>query len=694
MVGRRSRLPPAQEKLLRRTLGAAHPARDWLPRVLSGNGRDRRLTRELVAAARGEGGASWTDRLLAALLLEHAAWRLPPEDADARGELFDGLGLLTAGGSRLRDSVLGDGFSTTEPDGFAREFARLLTRNEALHRALERQPRSAAALRRLLELTRQECRVLLARYLITPREVVDEFLSRVRRSDGLESPFLALNPLAAREAESARAGLPEFEAEILRLLLEQDGVYWPRLDPALTLNAMVELPLTTVAMVFKPPGSQVEFEFKRSGHPTEQPLRITFGSSVPAHHRLDGGGYGLALEWEVAAAAHLASAYRTAHGEELAMCRPVSVLSVSTVPSGDTPIDILTYFTDPRVFGPDYGEMRSCLRRSLQSFARSGRVLGELETELDLTYEFLIQVKPVQAILVDSSSFRVDKVAAYLTGEGAAGYFRAALGRQPGRVEARLFADTVFGEALGRYRPPTARPARFDDYVEAALRVPENRERATEVYLGTMRQAGRFWGTLLAWGASSRGESTVARNVGLRSVWRQGRWATSLVFMDHDQLDFYTPPAKHFSTSRTLPAMELDARYLVGARPGRMATESLLNLLDQIYRADPALRTRGRRTFRRALRAAYVKTRRRQRRGDLPPGLPGRAFVDSLDDWHQLVAHYLAARKRGLKQPLRSARRWLRRKGYRGRRLTDRVRALDRHTEFLRRYGFVFTADI
>ena len=45
-----------------------------------------------------------------------------------------------------------------------------------------------------------------------------------------------------------------------------------------------------------------------------------------------------------------------------------------------------------------------------------------------------------------------------------------------------------------------------------------------------------MWGTLLGLRGYSFGESFVARNVGLRTIWSQGEWSVRLVFQDHDNL--------------------------------------------------------------------------------------------------------------------------------------------------------------
>lgn len=691
MARRRPRLTPAQARLLRRELGDGHPAREWFDPLLAGGDR-RELMREWLAIGRGGGGASWADRHLAALLLEHLAWKLPAGDPHAHGELLAGLGLLAQRGGRLRDGVLSEGFTTTALAEFTPQFARWLARNEAIHHDLQRSPNSVGALRRFLHLAGQSCRVLLARYLISAPEVVAKFLAEVRTSEGKPSSHLIATSPAAVEAARRRADLPRFEAEILRLLLDRSEIFWVPERPERSLNALVEYPLTTVVLVLKPPGSWVEFEFKRAGYPRSLPLGVRYESDLPPAHCLDGGASGWRLEREAAEAAKVARVYRAAHGEDLPLSVPVSILSVHSVAVDERRVDIRLYLTDPAVFGPDHPALRTSIRRLVEHVHRRRRgPLPGPDDHTGLTREFLSAEEPAQAVMMGSSSFRVDQVAEYLTAPGVRRYFRAVRGRGPGRVEARLLVDTILAETLGVYRPPAARPRAVEDYVEAAFRLPANRRRANRVYLSLTAQAARFWASLLAWGAASDGESMVARNVGIRSLWAGGRWSPRLVFMDHDGLSIVPPRSRRFRPVDGLGRVELDEVYLVGRRRGRASTESLLNLLDQIYQVGPALRGRGRRAFRDELASSYRRIRSWQADGGRIGGLPGGAFLTSLRDWDEAVARYQEATARGAKDPRSGVGRWLRQRGYADRHVTEWLEALDLYSPLLAKYRFLFT---
>ena len=74
-------------------------------------------------------------------------------------------------------------------------------------------------------------------------------------------------------------------------------------------------------------------------------------------------------------------------------------------------------------------------------------------------------------------------------------------------------------EILGAYHSPDVKYYSYRQYLTAAFAVTSNRARADGYYLSFLQQIARFWGTLLAVRGFTRGESFVARNVGLKSVW-------------------------------------------------------------------------------------------------------------------------------------------------------------------------------
>jgi len=64
---------------------------------------------------------------------------------------------------------------------------------------------------------------------------------------------------------------------------------------------------------------------------------------------------------------------------------------------------------------------------------------------------------------VHSSSFRLDRVALYLSGIGAEEYFRGGLGHDSSPDEACGLAETVLEEILGKVAVP---PAPLESYAE------------------------------------------------------------------------------------------------------------------------------------------------------------------------------------------------------------------------------------
>ncbi|MEM7349979.1 MAG: hypothetical protein AAF657_04180 [Acidobacteriota bacterium] len=655
----------------------------------------RELARELWTGARDADGYAWETRILAALMLESLALRLPPKVGEEHVELFAALGLLAKDRSRLRSAVLREGFSTTELQPFAEEFTARLERNASFHRPLNAWPIADADLFRYLALPDQECRVQLARYLITPDEVVERFLQQVRSGLASVSPSLISNTQCIAEAARLREQLPELEAEIVRQLTDLNQTFWVSERPRQMLNSMVEYPLRTVALVLKPPGSWIEIQFKRAGRPSECPLGVTWlrpdGGTAPYQHQLDGGGYGKGLEWESAAAAKAKAIFHKIHRRPAPVSLPVCVQTVSMLPTPYGPVDIMNYFTHSTYFGDNFESMRSAMQKCVdQAEKERGWNIPAGDDDVKLTMEFLVAMKPSQGILVGSSSFRVDKVFGYLSADGPRIFYQEGLGRGAEVAEQRWLADTVLAEILPTYQPPAEPSDDYGQYVEAAFSVPANRRQADRTYRRLLKQAGRFWGTLLAFGTGSRGESFVARNVGLRNVWKAGRWRIELIFMDHDQLFFYGPRAQCFRPLDSVPSMLVDEEYLVEMPAAAQDTRSVISFLDGIYRADEALRTAGRAAFHKAVEKAYRKTRRLQEAGKLKKFLT-RQMTRALADWDSCVTRFLAARRQDEGEHGESElREWLAGRGYGKRLRSEYIEAMRRYAHYLAKYQHLF----
>src|SRR5262249_40935275 len=187
--------------------------------------------------------------------------------------------------------------------------------------------------------------------------------------------------------------------------------------------------------------------------------------------------------------------------------------------------------------------------------------------DLGLTVQFLAHVTPAQSIIHGTSSFRLDKLAAYLSEGGAELYYKAGLNVDYSDDDARRFADEVLDEVLGVYTPPDAAYQDHKQYVDAALSVPANRARADRAYFSVIEEIGKFWGTLWAARGYTWGESFVGRNVGLRSVWEGGEWKVKIIFMDHDNMNLPESEAEVLYPQTAFHGFCIDARFVGGVMP-------------------------------------------------------------------------------------------------------------------------------
>lgn len=659
---------------------------------------DEEFCLRLMALARQADGVAWEARRLAVLMLEHQILKLPPERLDTFGRLLAQLGLKPAPGPRGRvsASVLREGYTTTGLAGFVREFRRRLARLDRVHRQIKGGATEPEALRDFVEVARRDCKLTLARYLFTPEEVVAQILRHVQSTDAVRDIDVSQAKLVTAEAERALRLLPDFEAAILRGLCDGPRTFWVSDATGSDLNSLVEYPLTTVVLVVKPPGSDVEFEIKRAGLRGRHSLGVVYarrGYTVPPSHRLDGGSMQWLLRYEADAASRLSAVYRLAHEEESPVARYVARANVYAVPAGRAEVPTLTYFTDPQAYGGGFRRMREAMADTVAAFRSEGELhMPELPGELGLSASFIGSVTPAQAILTGTTSFRLDKLAAYLSRGGPGLYFTDGLGVSFTRHDARRFADALLEEVLGTYRPPAVAYRGHEQYVRAALAVPENRERADRVYLSLVRQIGKCWGTLLAARGHSRGESFVSRNVGLKSFWDGGRWQVRVVFMDHDALAMASPGDRNFYAQGGVPMMNLDETYIWGESCREQYAESEVGRLRAIYRISERVVARGRAEGHAALRDAYRKTLGRMERNPKLRRLFDRHFIRRLRDWDALVGGYLrlngdaSANARWEK----AMRRRLKAKGYGPAVFDAYLKTIERNRAFLEKYAFLF----
>jgi hypothetical protein len=632
-------------------------------------------------------------------MLEHQILKIHPDNFDEFDSIFTRLNLKQERGlnARIVSSALKEGYSTTDLRQFIPEFRRRLQRLDRIHAKIRGRRTSDARLRDFIELSQQDCKLTLARYLFTAQEVVDEILGRILVTDGARDLDSSQPLFVEAEGERALGRLPDFEASIIQRLCASSRIYWVSEATSSEINALVEYPLTTVVLAIKLPGSDIEFEIKRAGRRGPLCLNVVYardGYEVAPSHRLDGGNMQWLLRHEARAAAKLCLIYRLVHASEAPIANYISRSTIYSIPANGGDVQTLTYFTEPRVFGESFSEMRQAIAASVAAFRAEGYAkLPELPGDLGLTAQFIGIVSPAQAILSGTSAFRLDKLAAYLSNEGPRIYFEDGLGIAYSSHDAQRLADSVLEEILGVYQPLHVRYRNHASYVAAAFSVPENRARADRVYLSLLQEIGKVWGTLLAVRGYSRGESFVARNVGLKSYWDSGQWKVKIMFMDHDAVVMPGSQDRDFYAHDALHGMLLDETYIWG-RPGFAL--GTVGHLRQIYRISEDVSQEGLNLARIALKRAYKKTQYEMSRNSRLRALFDQVFIDRLHDWDTLVRDYLR-----LKPNSEASSKWkakkremmLTEKAYEGHEVDVYMEAIENNRALLERYSILFNVD-
>ena len=423
-------------------------------------------------------------------------------------------------------AVLKEGYTTTKPVAFLRQFRHQLRRLDRVLSPLGRGRVTPRALQDFIAIARAEsCKLSLARYLFHPDDVAERIRAQVRRSSGESTDFTYI--YADEESRRKLSHLANFEAGLLRALTRDSESFWVGPQTSSRLNALVEQPINTVVLTVKPPGSSLEIEIKRAGHRSELPLNIVHdreGRPLPPSHRLNGGSSADMLQWEAGSSACLAKIYWLAHRSPPPISIATSIAYPNTLPVGDGPCQhLIDYFSDPRIFGDDFPRMRQAMSQSIASFAkeRGEGCLSELQGPWAETLRFFEYAVPGQSMLVGSTSFRLQQLSRYLSSDGALRYFGDGPESCVPAHEARRFADTLLEEVLGLYRPPDGPYESHEAYLDAAFARPENRARANRVHASLTRQLGTFWATVLALRTYSYGESFVAQR---RPEERLGGW--------------------------------------------------------------------------------------------------------------------------------------------------------------------------
>jgi|SRR5215213_749940 len=597
---------------------------------------------KLIAIARGTTGASWNSRRLAVLMLENQILKISARSLNDFDFILTELKLKQQTGA-LSSSLLKEGYTSTNVRKFIPEFRRKLQRHNHVHAKIEGWRTSHEALCDFLELSRSDCKLSLGRYLFTADEVAEKILSQLRETDGARDLDAVEAVLISGEVNRALERLPDFEAAILKRLYSSGRIYWVTEAIGSEINSLVEYPLATVVITIKPPGSDVEFEIKRAGLRGDKPLDVVYsrnGYAVSPSHRLHGGDMQWLLRHEARAAAKFSAVYRLVHDTDAPLPGYVARSTIYSIPLGDTEVQTLMYFTDRDVFEGQFDRMRQAMAESVEAFRAEGYGhLPDVPGELGLTAQFISIVSPAQAIISGTSTFRLDKLALYLSDRGPQRYF----GSSYSHDDARRFADALLQEILGAYTPPDVPYETQQQYVAAALSTRANRSRADAIYLSHLKEIGIMWGTLIGVRAYTRGESFVARNVGLRSVWDDGEWKVKIIFMDHDAMGIMEPNWGDFAPDETFFGMQLDETYLWG----RVSILGTVGHLRRMYQVSDEVYERGRESARSEAKQAYDKTQQKLLTEPALRSLFHKAFIERLEQWDELVMAFLQARSNG-----------------------------------------------
>jgi hypothetical protein len=665
---------------------------DLFTQFLSHSSFSKSFFLALLSVARDGVGTPWSTRRAAVLMLEHQILKISQDDFSEFNFVLNQLHLKRSPSVNgdVTQSVRKEGYTTTRLRQFIPEFRRRLERLNRIHARIRGWKTSQAALAEFIDVSRQECRLTLARYVFTPDEVVDEILRQVLVSNGCED-LNSQQPLFVQaETERGLRILPDFEAAILKKLCFSRRIYWVSSETRSEINSLVEYPLTTVVLVIKLPGSDIEFEIKRVGKRPPFSLGVVHarnGYEVAPSHRLDGGNMLWLLRHEANAASRLGIIYRRVHGEPAPLPTYVSRNTICSIPTRSGEQQTVNYFTDPAVFGDAFDEMRAAMAASVAAFTAEGYMkLPDLPGALGLTAQFLSTVCPGQAILNGTSSFRVDRIAAYLSPDGSARYFAPLSNSAVSSARGRSFADALLEEVLGVYRPPVTY-RNYGDYLAAAFAISHNRGRADSVYKSILQQIGKLWGTLMGAKGYSKGESFVARNVGLRSVWHDGQWQVRTIFMDHDSLVIPGFQEKDFCACHALEGMKLDETYIWGRPGGILGT---VGHLRSLYRIDDEVDRDARRLAEIATREAYQKTQRELGRNPKLRGLFEPVFIERLPKWNQLVTSFIGTNPARAAKWKQRTRKVLGASGYDDNEVNDYLEALAANRSFLERQSLLF----
>jgi hypothetical protein len=614
----RSSIPAEIKAAIKRDFADSGPVLRLTGKFLAHSRYSRRFFQFLLRTARGEAGESWPVRRLALVFIERQLCALNPRNLPEFDRALTILGL-----KKPRDNfVAGELVGCAAKMPLAEFVSQLLKKINRRNR--HRVPRTKLVAD-LIHCSTQECKLILAPCAFSPREIFERILTQVKVSEGvLSSPFVSI--------KKKFAGVPYLlacERLVLRKLQSSNQIYWVDDSTSSRINSLVEYPLGAAVLVLKLPGSNLEIELKRAGK-RERPLQVLFekkGYGVPLSHRLHGVGTGWMLKSELENESRFCSLFRAIHHEEPPLGRTSFITNIRRIPVKSGIADLVTWFTDAKTFGPGFKKMRLALRRCLHSF---GSPLPE--GPLGQTVAFLRHSQPRQSVVVGTSSFRLDRLSEYLSPRGARRYFEDGLGAKWTSAEARQFADDLLEEVLGTYVQPGVRCRSHQQYLKAVFSIPENRTAADANYIFCMEQIGLVWGTMLALGCHSTGESFVPRNVGLKAVWQNGMWKVKIIFMDHDCLESPKPEQLQYYAEKVMAATIHDETHIFGHALPHRSNIGAVTCLQEIYRTPRHLACKGMQQLRGAMLRSFNEARGRVAEGLLPS-----AYFAQLRDFEEVV---------------------------------------------------------
>lgn len=615
------RRAPRAERLVREHVDDHRDLALLLDAVLAQRGYLRALARSAADLARN-GKEPWPVRRAATLLLEHLLLRTHD---------------LSEWRWWMRELRIDD-----------LDAAQLRTRMSRLARVHESLT-TDTAIGDFFHLAARDCRLTLGRYVFGAKEVIARIERELRRSRGIRSHPDYGHRLVSEEAAHILRKLPPLERKLIEHLGDDAVMRFITERTSDDINALVEHPVGTVVAVIKPPGSDVEIEIKRTGMREPFPFDVRFsrnGYIVPNSHFLQGGSNEHLLAFEASQASVLSRIYRSVHGEDASMSRTIHLATIFTIPTPDGEVDVLDYFTERHVFGERWKAMRERMEDCVAELAHQQKKDREPPiNELSLTLEFIGQIKPAQAVQVGTTSFRLERLAAYLAPNGNTRFFNRDRGIDFTSAAARRFADELLDEILCVYEPPRVPYRSYASYLDAAYAVRANRRRANANYLEAMTQFGRMWGTLLGARAHSEGESFVSRNTGLRSVFEDGEWRIRMVFMDHDSLSFSSRHRNAYHPAGSVRCAAKDARFIFGGYSGKRYVRGSVDFLREIYRVNSTTERRGMSAMRAEMKRAYDATQSALRTDDRVRELFHLAFIDKLGDWDEVVRSYMQTKR-------------------------------------------------